>query len=306
MEQLLNDFEQTLLKKSEEQAEPKKQSFRCSQLPICPVKWVMGEFVHGGMIPTANTFGTDWFAGFGTIAHLALQKWSAFHGMAYGDWECTHFNRKIVNGKEWRSKNTIIIRDQLGPVKCPKCGKQMIYKELELRNPETGLTGHVDLLIPYKDGFIIVDFKTAGTEKIHELIKPAIEYHNQVQHYWYELETYGAYDWKKKQHRGKLKIYGTAIFYVQRDNPFSDKDGTKVFLCKELDKNLINRNFSNFNIANQAIENGQFEKVVAGRLCKNRVDLKIDCPYNSIGCGLGDAKVISNLKEYYKSYVERD
>ncbi len=298
---VLQDFESKLLRHSNIKLDTyKPQQFRGSGLPICPLRWALVEILNDNKVQEESSLGLDFFAGFGTILHSSLQRWSGFHGKIYGDWEYHHEYFKKIDGKIWKRVKTEVVKNKLGPVKT-KDGKDMIYREFTVKHPDTGLTGHVDCLIPYKDGFIVLDYKTSSANKIIEMEEPPINYHNQIHTYWYLLENYGPVDLGDERkgipdkYRRPLKIYGSVIFMISRDNPFA-KDGTKMFLAEENDTESVLANFKNYKRAKKAVKTKKFDAVIEHRTCTCKADTE-GCEFAVLGCGLDSERVKKAVKD---------
>jgi hypothetical protein len=294
----LSAFEKTLFTSVEKpNIRTRPNAFRCSALPLCPVKFCLTELQHNGRVPEIDNIGLDVYAGIGTHLHTVLQKWSGYHGKLYGDWEIKKEKRKIVNDKDYVRSYTKTIRGTIGPVVDEVTGQEYTYKELTIKCPHTGLTGHIDGLIPYKDGYIIIDFKTSSTEKIAKMTTPPLNYQAQINAYWYFLEKFGPYDEEEKQYYPKLKIYGTALFFLSRDNPFSDT-GRKMFIAKKLDEEMVMRELDNYRRAQKALKNKNYEGIVDHRLCKDRDTVNEQgCEYSVLGCAVSSKKLLKNIEE---------
>lgn len=83
----------------------------------------------------------------------------------------------------------------------------MEYNELHLEDPITGFGGHADAVIPYGDGYFLLDFKTKNPKKLRG-IKLVDEYRFQVAAYKYFLI--------RAPHN--LKILGSAVAYFSRED----------------------------------------------------------------------------------------
>jgi len=297
----LNKQEQVLLASERETEILRKNWFRCSGLPLCPVGWCLMKLLYPNGAPEVESFSLSWFAGLGTTAHSALQKWDGWNGHIYGDWKCVHVKRKVIHGKSWKREHVVRVKNKVGPVFCPKCGRLMQYEELLVRSPNGELTGHVDALVPFKDGFYVKDYKTSSKFKCKEMKKPPGNYVEQVNAYAYMLSKFGPWDEQEKKFRKKLKIYGTIIEFIQRDNPFEKSYGIKQFLNKGFDEDVYLENMRLYKIAERALKTGKFKKVSRLGICSSREDAE-GCEFASIGCPNKD-KILASLKE---AYSERD
>jgi hypothetical protein len=295
MNDCLKSFERKLLESTDrETGKTRPNQFRCSALPICPLRWVATELLNQGKIPEKENLSLDIYAGIGTQLHSVLQKWGGFKGLLYGDWELTREIKKEIEGKTYSRKSTKTIKSKLGPI-TDESGQPYTYKELVVRHPKTGLSGHVDGLVPYLDGYIIVDFKTSASSKLLEMNSPPINYHTQVMAYWYLLSKFGPWDEQLNEFREPLIIYGTVIFFLGRDNPMKD---TKMFVNKVLDKNLVLEQFKLYRMAQEALATKKFSDVIQNRSCHTKQEvLDSWCEFGILGCGVGNKKVAQNLKD---------
>ena len=295
MNDCLKSFERKLLESTDrETGKMRPNLFRCSSLPLCPLKWVATELLNQGKIPEKENLSLDIYAGIGTQLHSVLQKWGGFKGLLYGDWELNLDEWRKIDGKSFCHKSKKIIKNKLGPILSSE-GKPYTYKELVVKHPKTGLSGHVDGLVPYKDGYIIVDFKTSASSKLAEMLTPPLNYHTQVTAYWYLLSKYGPWDEEDEEFREPLKIYGTVIFFLGRDNPMKD---TKMFVNKVLDKQLVINQFKLYRMAQEALASKKFNEVIQNRSCHTKQEvLDSWCDFGILGCGVGNKKVAQNLKD---------
>lgn len=296
MNDCLKAFERKLLESTDrETGNTRPNQFRCSSLPICPLKWVATELINDGQIPERENIRQDIYTSIGTEIHTVLQHWGGYKGLLYGDWELETEIQKEFEGKIYSRIAKKTIRDKVGPVKCEKTGRLYKYKELVVKHPKTGLSGHVDGLVPFEDGFIIVDFKTAASSKLAEMLRPPINYHTQVMAYWYLLSKFGPYNEKTQDWREPLKIHGTVIFLLGRDNPIKD---TKMFVSRTLDKELVFDQFKIYKMIQEALKTKNYGEVIAHRLCHSKAEVVESwCEHGILGCGVGNKKVAQNLKD---------
>src|SRR6185369_8990198 len=108
----------------------------------------------------------------------------------FGNWKCRKCKSTVAKSM---------------PVRC--CGEMMRYVEFHLEDSITGFSGHADAVVPYGDGFYLVDFKTKDPKKLKN-IQLTDGYRFQVAAYRYFLT--------RAPHM--LKILGSAIVYLGRED----------------------------------------------------------------------------------------
>lgn len=175
-----------------------KNEFRCSGLPFCPVRWLAQELDPE---PFKATFGFDYYTSVGTTMHKIFQKWLARTSGLFGNWEC----------HKCKTKETL----KWSPVHCPTCNKFMEYEEVEIVEPTTGLTGHVDGITRCEvgsDDLLVFDWKSIG---IRGLKDDELPYSYNVQ----QINSYGVL----LRRLFDLPIKEIGLVYVARDNPTNFK-----------------------------------------------------------------------------------
>jgi len=248
-------IKQKLLKESDiETGVYRKNSFRCSSLPVCPVKWILTEYIP---VKKRDTFSTDFFAGIGTYVHEIVQTWLGYHGTLYGNWKCN----------KCKYIDHFITNKGL----CDECGSKLEYIELLVADQESPLSGHVDGIIEEKDGsHTIIDFKTS--KEHHE------EYVHQIMSYWYLLNKYGPV--LGNNYHKPLNIKKAIIFYIQRDNPW--KRGNIFYkVYSEFSENYYKKNVKLYNMSIKSLATGEFEDSIRHRKYGKKGDCKY-CEYESV------------------------
>jgi len=275
------------------------QKFRASGLPFCPVIWVSDYLEKNGMLPEESSMGLDFYAGTGTILHSSFQKWTGLLGKLHGNWKCV---QRDANLKLTCSKNAtpFKIKHVTGPQYCPFCKHLMEYEEYLIYHPETEFSGHIDCMLPYKDGFIVLDWKTTSAKKLPEIKEAPENYFNQINMYGYFLTNFGVYDEDEKSFVGPFKIYGVGLWYIARDN----YKLSKVLLFNKVDSDLAEFTLAQKLAADKALVDGKFKKVVKYKLCETKEDTK-GCDRACLGCVRDDEKLLSNLRKMYQGRKEK-
>lgn len=174
-------------------------ALRPSSFPLCSIHVMEQQYQHEmwGYVPsTANLF-SDFFLSVGTTAHEVFQKWMARNGRMWGNWKCTN-NECQAHG---------VLLTNCVAHECKKCGKPLLYVEIEVEYH--GVCGHVDGIVEVQAGeYVILDYKTASSNKLSRKKLPSHENYKQLSSYAYIL-------WKKY----KLNVVGFSLLYVTRDNP---------------------------------------------------------------------------------------
>jgi hypothetical protein len=164
----------------------------------------------------------------------------------------------------------------------------MGYKEVDFKEPTTGLTGHVDGLTRWKkdsDGLLVFDFKSIGKERLEKDDLP----------YWHNIEQVNAYAVLLKRLLN-LPIEGFALVYITRDDPRV----FRIVKSRKISEPMCDDNLARFLIAKEALETKKFKAARQARLCKTEADLEHNsrCRLRSI-CG-----DVSMLKEYLRGLKE--
>ena len=300
MENILEEFEKSLFSwQGEETTRP--FSFRASGLPLCPVSWLLNRKIYNRELPNKENSSLLYFTGVGTSVHEILQKIGGRASLMYGDWVLPVTKRKIIDGKTYSNTEMKYKRGCIGPVK-DKQGREYNYQELAVKCPKSGLSGHVDMLIPYKDGFIVGDFKTSSLAKINTLDESTVNYYSQIMTYWYLLSKVGPYSEETRKYRKPLKIYGALIYYINRDNPFN-LENNKMFVYQTLDANPYKKSVKSYLLAEEVLKNTTtegLEAIAKRRLCKDRqTALESGCTYCVLGCN-DDKRILKSLKEQFE------
>jgi len=179
---------------------------RASSFPICPRKY----HIYRRLPPERRPFEDDTFIRDaatleGTALHLALQKWfgiaAADH--TYGNWGCPTCKK--------------IRRHKKGIQRCKKCGQEMVYVEYAVsKSRETPFTGHIDMILWYRDIKYLVDFKGSSLDKIKQIQQNGPKYEHYLQ-----TNAYANAINLGNQAVGPLqKIDKIVIIYVDRGRPW--------------------------------------------------------------------------------------
>lgn len=148
-----------------------RESLRASNFPICPRKYHIYRRLPLHRRPQEDdTFIRDSSALEGTALHLALQKWFGIvlTQHAYGNWGCPECKK--------------IKRHKRGVQLCSICGKEMTYVEYEVKRTEkTPFTGHIDMVLWYRDIRFLVDFKGSSMDKIKDYRTQGAKYEHYLQ-----------------------------------------------------------------------------------------------------------------------------
>ena len=298
MQDTLEQFEKSLFSWEDKEEKKRNLSFRASGLPLCPVSWVMNRKVYDKETSSKENASLLYFTGVGTSVHTILQTIGGKGSLIYGDWVLTTPKRKIIDGKTYSRTTHTYKRGCLGPV-VDKKGREYAYQELAVKCPKSGLSGHIDMLIPHKDGYIVGDFKTSSLTKISTMEESPTGYYSQIMAYWYLLSKVGPYSEETKKYRKPLKIYGAVIYFINRDNPFS-LESNRMFLYDTLDESPYKKSVKSYLLAEKVLERYSEEgvkNIVKRRLCKDRqTALESGCSYCVLGCN-DDKKIMKSLKE---------
>jgi hypothetical protein len=202
-----NELKRALLKVQESHflAPPREPKFRASELPFCPLLYVIDKAGHDPTKPEKIEYESGFYFNMGKAVHSLWQDTAAIalpHGLI-GDWECTKVIKEITE----RNITTTIrcnrvvhfcTHDQAVRYSCPHqrtdCKHLQRYRELAL--DQDGLSAHTDFLYRGKrNKYDLVDFKTTGTflfEKPKIAIGhgyfPSIKYFEQISTYAVMLE----------------------------------------------------------------------------------------------------------------------
>jgi len=183
-----------------------RESLRASNFPVCPRKYHIYRRLPLHKRPFEDdTFIRDSSALEGTALHLAMQKWFGIilSQHAYGNWGCPECKK--------------IKRHRRGIQVCNVCGKEMMYVEYAIKKlRDVPFTGHLDMLLWYRDVRFLVDFKGSSYDKIKEYRAAGPKY----QHYL-QTNAYASAINLGKQDVGKLpRIDKIVILYVDRGKPW--------------------------------------------------------------------------------------
>jgi len=179
---------------------------RASSFPICPRKYHIYRRLPIHKRPFEDdTFIRDSATLEGTALHLAVQKWFGISmpDHAFGNWGCPECKK--------------IRRHKRGVQLCKKCGNEMIYVEYAVRKMrETPFTGHIDMILWYRDIRYLVDFKGSSMNKIKDIQKDGPKYEHYLQ-----TNAYANAINIGNQSMGPLdRIDKIVIIYIDRGQPW--------------------------------------------------------------------------------------
>lgn len=185
-----------------------KVEVRASSFPICPRKYHIYRRLAFHKRPyDQDTFIRDSASLQGTALHLALQRWFGLEVSkhAYGNWGCVKCKK--------------IRRHKRGVQYCQKCGDEMVYLEYEIRkNKKVPFTGHIDMVLWFRDRTFLVDFKGSSLDKMEMYKRTGVKYEHYLQ-----ANAYANAINLGGQKVGKLPgIDKIVILYVDRGRPWRD------------------------------------------------------------------------------------
>lgn len=179
---------------------------RASSFPICPRKYVIYRRLPPNRRPfIEESFMSDAATLQGTALHLALQKWFGLEmdRYAYGNWECPKCRK--------------IRRHRRGVQICKSCHDTMVYREYGIvPTSDVLFTGHIDMILWYRDLSFLIDFKGSSLDKIKDIQASGPEYRHYLQ-----ANAYANAINLGGQDVGKLRrINKIVIIYVDRGKPW--------------------------------------------------------------------------------------
>jgi hypothetical protein len=261
--------------------------FRPSNAPSCCVKLYLDicEGRSQGFFEEKDHFFKDWYTGNGTASHLILQKWMGKSGKLLGDWKCS-----CGAVRKHTTKNV-----------CRKCGKDMVYEELEILH--NGIKGHCDGILEYKIDkkkyHVVIDFKGTTAERIrrHKPSAPLYPYEKNVKQIGIYTHVFNTYE--------DLNVVGWALIYISRDDPKvrlicwkmfepSDWKQVKIFFDKEAHQNKV---------WNLTLEDHKIKRLVDNKRCADEDDYKKNvrnmfspCPLSKV-CFSAPKRLLSILED---------
>lgn len=236
-----------------------KNEFRCSGLPFCPVKWLAQELDPE---PFKASFGFDYYTTAGTAMHKVLQKWMGRMNGLLGDWKCHKCKTEV--SMAW------------SPQYCPTCNKYMEYEEVEVKEPETGLSGHIDGITRCEaasDDLLVFDYKSIGVRGLAQDELP----------YPYNIQQINAYAVLLKRLLG-LPIKEMGLIYVARDNPTN----FKIWRSAKINEDAFDIHLERWLAVQQMFKSNNYAGLSKIRLCRG------DSDYNMLRCRL--RSICSNPK----------
>ena len=210
---------------------------RASGLPYCPImhlkeirSWYENNKEKEG---ECEPYSKMFYTSTGTNLHLLLQKFFArtYPDEVYGDWECSRvLHKKVLDNKTINATCSHVVRNSTFSdvrVKCPHghagCKNNLTYKELEIEDGP--FSGHIDLLLKYKNKFVPLDFKTTSEFLFEEPEKAVSMGYYPSKKYIDQIESYAFY----LKNRFKLDVPGYGIVYVSRNDPSSKSKKFRIF-----------------------------------------------------------------------------
>ena len=140
----------------------KKNLFRASSLPLCPMKLAFDT-----LRPASSrvTFSGDFYTSVGTAVHETLQKWFSLSGTLFGKYKCPQCSQLYPKGCTLEDNKAT-----LGPVYCSCTKSKNLCSYVELApygiDHAPGFTGHVDGVALINGKYTILEFKTTSTAKV--------------------------------------------------------------------------------------------------------------------------------------------
>jgi hypothetical protein len=249
--------------------EPQQYYFRGSSLPYCAVRDALHQCQSSIKAqPVRRTqLKQQYTMDIGTLVHKHIQRILGAQGRLFGKWECQVCGAKTTE-------------PSVGPFAC--CGRPCDYVELRVSHP-SGFGGTVDALIPYKEGFILGDFKTKEKKKFPD-IPFNKNYRSQVFAYKYVLSR-PPYNYP---------ILGQALIYIARDD-------ISKFEIQEMENDDFADSEFEFYVKQKAtvepaLQTGNMDALIG--YCSTPSDDQY-CPYSSICFSSG--KSINLRKEWERS-----
>ena len=243
-----------------------------SSFPFCGLRQFYFWSTMGAEIPKVRDEETtmSYYTSVGTTVHLVLQDMLGRGKRMLGDWTCLN---KACKHKVKLSSQHI----------CPKCGSAMRYDELGVKHGRH-IVGHVDGVFKYREGYILVDYKTTSAKKVaqHRQTRRLFPYEYNIR----QIESYGTL--VQKQYG--INILGWMLVYVSRDNPSWDYVVTGRALTLEQKRIIWTRMKTydkHYHLALHAHSLPTVKDLVLEKPCKVEADLKfIETPYDK--CPLRD------------------
>lgn len=248
--------------------EERRYQIRASGLPFCPRRHSLSTVLKKKHLPTSSSeFIDDATLTVGHTYHALLQKWMGRAGTIVGDWQCPGCKTE----KKWREG-----APRCKTEGCSHYGQDMVYEEIFLTDPETGLTAHPDGLFFSPKGVLEgLEFKTIVQANLEDLSEPY------ESHLKYQA---AAYAYLLNKIRG-LRIKHFTFIYISRNLPQSHKvyyfkkgkpltvsqswagknTLIKMFRCK-IDFDLIEKEFEKIKITQKV------QKKFGGRLIPRDVE----------------------------------
>lgn len=251
-----------------------RYGFKGSTLPYCPVRDALTKCQEStGNTPNrVTTFDELIRMEIGTTVHAVYQKFLSLRGNIYGDWECSKCHK--------------IFKMMLGPTY--HCGRACDYQEIRLYDQNSGFKGAADALIPYGDGYVLIDFKTKAENRME---KVKVERHERAQVF--------AYKYVLMKPPYEINILGQAIVYISRDVP----SNFKVLEIENDD--LAEEEFERYvrlqSLSKEALVTGKINELPG--LCRNQND-EMYCPYNLL-C-FGPNRAVNLNSEWERSGYARN
>lgn len=177
-----------------------RQDFRCSSLPMCPIRKVFFD-------KNTESFEKDFYVKVGTAIHDAIQHWMSKGSRSdniVAEWSCLDCG--VLQKPGFRLR------------KCPDCGGKKGFKYNEITIKYRNLSGHVDFLYHLGgDKYLLVDFKTTDLAKKRnkggweKAFKPSPNYYVQIRSYATLLKEVFGYN-----------IVAWSLIFIDRSQPIRE------------------------------------------------------------------------------------
>jgi len=162
--------------------------------------------------------------------------------------------------------------------KCPQCGAQRHYVELEVKYK--GITGHIDVVVQTRGGYIIGDYKTTSLEKLggwidkraKKLGKPSRYLVSEK--YVAQINSY-AYIFRRLF---KKKVVGCSLLFVARDDPraFQEFHMPYTQANSQRIRGFLRQQTEAFQAAEKSVKTGDPRWAFDARMCQQQQGTDLD------------------------------
>jgi len=193
---------------------------RPSSFPFCPRKYTMERL--GLVMPSDFVVESNFYTEIGKAVHYVAQNALAQTGRLWGFWLCARPTCEHRIQRQFYSTTPGFFPKGK---RCPNCkSKRFEYEELVVQDPKIGLRGHVDGIIVYKGFSSVLEIKTAGDEKVEQMlaksdaeVSKAFMSESPWYGYWHQASSYAALLRMKYPSLPPIKYVDYLIF--SRDKP---------------------------------------------------------------------------------------